>query len=129
VAGWDHSTGIFDTPFHCAISYPGGSEGPAVGDTIGAWAPNWHSSIPGREFKSGKLIRLRVQLLPDGRCGFAANGHPFGMTDLPVIVDSTIRVALVGKSVKTRASVGRMRGDIDWAAFARATQVSRGGKP
>jgi hypothetical protein len=81
------------------------------------------------------MTSSRVQLLPDGRCGFAANGHPFGITDLPVIVDSTIRVALVGKSVKTRASVGRIeifhgvRGDIDWAAFARATQENSGGKP
>jgi hypothetical protein len=69
--------------------------------------------------------RLRVQLLPDGRCGVALNGVPVFISGGSVGLGANARIHVSGNSHQTDALVGRLtlwRGvpnDIDWAAFER----------
>jgi hypothetical protein len=68
-------------------------------------------------------MKLRLQLLPDGRCGIALNGRPFFLSQRPVNRIDAIRILLSGSSVGTQALVGPIvlqrgvPGDVDWTAF------------
>jgi len=69
---------------------------------------------------TGGWHRLRVQLFPDGRCGFAVDGVPVWIAPEPVLLDAPLRILLQGRSHGTRMLVGPValwtgvKGDIDW---------------
>ena len=89
------------------------------------------------ELRSGTWFRLRIQLLPDGRCAFALNGRPIGIGATPVDRSLHYRVMLHGSSHRTRVLAGPVRvwsgvpGDIDWAALEdtvhRTARLATGG--
>ena len=70
---------------------------------------------------SGAWVLVRVQLLPDGRCGVAFNGKPLGVLGTPTAPFARARLLLGGKSYKTNVWVGEVRvyrgvpNDIDWS--------------
>jgi hypothetical protein len=120
--GWDHRTGYlpfrFLGPDACTFAYP--AEGPKAalsaygrelprprGDTL----PSLGAGIP---------TRIRIQIMPDGRCGIAVN-------DMPVFIGAALdhldsfHVFTQGSSVGTRILLGPIsvrRGvpnDVDWS--------------
>ena len=67
----------------------------------------------------GVPTRVRLQVMPDGRCGVALDGVPLSLQPAFTHLDS-MRVILQGSSVGTRMLVGTItvrRGvptDVDW---------------
>lgn len=63
---------------------------------------------------------LRLQILPDGRLGFAIDGRPLAITAGSTRLDRPFRVVLEGQSHCARMLVGAVeiwtgvRDDIDW---------------
>lgn len=80
--------------------------------------------VPG-SLASGAWYRVRVQVLPDGRCGAALNGEPVALSR-GVSPHGPMQISIGGYSFQTEMRVGPVtirRGvpvDIDWAAFERA---------
>ena len=70
-------------------------------------------------------MRLRLQLLPDGRCGIALNGRAFFLSRRPVNQIDAVRIYLSGSSVGTQALVGPIQvqrgvpAGVDWLALDR----------
>lgn len=58
---------------------------------------------------SAEWHRVRIQLYPDGTCGFALDGREVWRSHLPVPLSGRARVALIGKTVGTRVLVGEVR--------------------
>jgi hypothetical protein len=124
LAAWDHRTGGWpgqsDADGVCTITYPDGEGaggvrryGMAAGlAAASVWAPP--------DMAAGGWHTLRVQLFPDGRCGFAVDGVPVWISLEPVLLDAPFRILLQGRSHGTRVLVGPVeawtgvRGDIDW---------------
>lgn len=111
----------------CAVAYPAG-ENSAWRDSIhvgtGTGSLNERVTAPQGASK-GAWIRLRLQILPDGRCGVAVNGTPVYLAPIAVTYDPNARAAIYGSSFRTQVRVGRVTvwqgvpNDIDWAAFQR----------
>ncbi|HEX6051617.1 MAG TPA: hypothetical protein VFZ21_20260, partial [Gemmatimonadaceae bacterium] len=120
---WDHVSGFFPnaaapTAGVCGFSYPAGAEGVTYAETMNGGSGN----VPGaRWLGSGRWYRIRVQLLPDGRCAVAVNDRAVAITAPAARLDSRIRIALFGQSFNTQMLVGRLevfRGvktDVTWA--------------
>ena len=87
-----------------------------------------NQTLPPRA-KSGRWVRVRVQILPDGRCGAAIDGKPFFLSRSRFPMERQVQAQIWGSSVETKALVGPVRiwrgvpDDIDWETFAR---VQRG---
>jgi DNA-binding SARP family transcriptional activator len=135
--GWDHRTADPATVFpmvaqgrvYCELTYPGGPEGPTSADLLAIWdghrrvqlaAPKW--------MRSGALYRVRLQVLPDGRCGVAINGVPV-LVGLPMRPLGKAYVFLHGSSVRTKILAGPvtiLRGvptDADWDRVSPAAGI------
>jgi hypothetical protein len=75
--------------------------------------------------RSGRWYTLRIQIFPDGSCALAINGTPVARTPNAIPLDRPYRVAIEGKSVRTRILVGGMevwegvRGGVDWSILDR----------
>jgi hypothetical protein len=130
---WNHVTGYLPRgAFHggCLTAYPEG-EGPRaariMAPILGELPRRPGASVP--DIALGVPTRLRVQILPDGRCGVAVDGVPLYVSVQPVAarLDSMI-VFIQGSSVGTKVLVGRLlvrRGvpnDVNWNA---ASSVGR----
>jgi len=78
--------------------------------------------VPTDDWLSGNWHTVRVQILPDGRCGLALDGRVVGILPATVRPGAEMRILLGGNSVDTRMLVGRVRvlegvlRDVDWAA-------------
>lgn len=115
----------------CLATYPAG-ENSVWADSMGIFAvPELvRVGAPARA-RVGTWWRLRIQVLPDGRCGIALNGVPIFISRGPVGLGVNTRVHVYGNSHETDALVGRLtlwRGvpnDIDWALFERKQQDGR----
>ena len=131
LARWDHRTGFFPqdaTPGSamCGFGYPAGAEGPDLAET----ASSGGGAVEGaRSLGTGAWYRIRLQLLPDGRCAVALNGRAIGISAPHAGDSSRLRVALYGQSFRTRMLVGRLelfRGvktDVDWATLDTASVI------
>jgi hypothetical protein len=68
----------------------------------------------------GVPTKVRIQVLPDGRCGFALNGVALTINPINGPLDS-LYVLTQGNSVDTRVLIGKLtlrRGvptDVDWS--------------
>ena len=127
LATWDHKT---SDPFSfarerpatgaCTFGYAGGPEGPSNGDWMVADAGAGGGSVLApAALRSGAWYRIRLQVFPDGRCGFALNGRPI-LVGLPFAPAKPAYLFLNGMSVRTKILVGPLTlfsgvpTDIDW---------------
>lgn len=100
-----------ENSFVCDFGYPqeargGEGEGSAALGTPrrGLWL-----HVPNKDWLSGKWHTVRLQLLPDGRCGLALDGRPVALVPADVRLGADMRILLGGNSVGTRMLVGRLR--------------------
>ena len=119
----------------CRIIYPGAAEGRWAADTVAGLSGTevlHRVALPGA--RKGQWMRFRVQLFPDGRCGFAIDGVPIAISERPSGIDVPVQIQLSGNSVGTRALVGRTRvwtgvpTDIDWTTFELRRSTRHDGK-
>jgi hypothetical protein len=111
--GWDHRTGVIPrrpivggTGTGCTVGVPAG-EGAEWEHALsfGAGQSTGHAVLPS-SYTAGRWYRVRLQILPDGRCGVALNGRPVWISRRPVATDRPFRVVLSGNSVGTRMLFG-----------------------
>ena len=125
LARWDHRTGglprLPGSTAWCHVRYPGSYEGKGWGDSLQVGAANERFTVAAPSvFKTGQWFDVRVQLFPDGRCGFAINGVPLIVSAPRAIWQPTVRVMLYGNSAWTNILVGEttlregVPDDIDW---------------
>lgn len=121
--GWDHRSGFA----------PGAGQ-PFCSTTLGQEGADNRMSVPimrdgydeirapiQPDVYSGRWVRVRLQLWPDGRCGLSLDGRPLLLSDAPARLDSAMVVYLVGHSHKTNVAVGGLtvwtgvKGGVDWS--------------
>ena len=109
LAQWGHTNGYgpFARPAAaCRAGVPGG-ESVRLLDHLYVGAAGRDLSIPrGRAIRSGRWWRLRVQVLPDGRCGVAVDGKAVWLSENPLPEGLRYRLALQGMSFHTQILFG-----------------------
>jgi DNA-binding SARP family transcriptional activator len=135
LARWDHRSGYFPEvdrgPVACSFEYPEGegTDAKLTASPLGliADAPE---GVPKR-LDGGAWYRLRIQVLPDGRCGYALNGVPLHISAGSHAPTHPIRIMLEGSSVGTQVLVGRLTvtegvpADVDWTHLRMDGEVWR----
>jgi hypothetical protein len=126
--GQDLRTGRFpmlDEPWRaCAMAYPAG-ESERERNQMRLWGgvPRILQVPP--SVATGRWIRIRLQILPDGRCGLALDGQARAILDRRVLLGDSATVLIHSYSHHTRILVGRLelwtgvRRDVDWNAVER----------
>ena len=136
LARWDHRSGYFPSLSsrvnhpQCGAQYPA-SEGAAgrreflfIGDAVRGGGPLEPATL-GR----GVPWRLRIQILPDGRCAVAVNGHPLAISNAAVEANTTFLLVTYGSSWRSRMLLGALTvtqgvpPDIDWSTWRPAAMV------
>ena len=129
IARWDHRTGYPPAPvtrqLDCTFVYPIG-EG-ALARTRASGAEPLPNTLNGRplELWKGAWHVVRVQLMPDGRCGYAIDGAAVAIHESGMEPPPSAHVMLQGMSVGTRMLVGRVRvytgvpPGVDWTGAKR----------
>ncbi|MBW7932955.1 MAG: AAA family ATPase [Gemmatimonadaceae bacterium] len=135
LARWDHRTGFMprtDTRpglGSCGLLYPTseGIEGRrrllfVSGDiALDAATQRW--------MQSGAPYRVRIQVLPDGRCGVAVNGVPLWRSDESFAADTPLFIVTYGNAWRTQMLIGPLQvregvpADIDWSRVPRRAEV------
>lgn len=108
------------TPPTCSVRYP--HEGRATGatDLFEVMAGPAMRRVRREGLRDGGRWTLRLQLLPDGRCGVAVNGRALVIVDGRERPAGTVHVRVGGNSYRTRVAVGGLRvvegvlTDVDW---------------
>jgi DNA-binding SARP family transcriptional activator len=129
LAQWDHRTGALDerrtlADARCSVEFPN-QQGPPDSARIGVSTVEGDQFAAPRDMRLGNPHRLRVQILPDGRCGVALDGRAMFISRGSVSLDRPFRLVLQGMSHDTRVLVGGVevwqgvRGDVDWSAVPR----------
>ena len=108
--------------FVCDVGYPqeprGGEREGSV--SFGTRRRGLWLRVPDKDWLSGRWHTIRLQLLPDGRCGLALDGRPVAIVPALARLGADMRVLVGGNSVGTRMLVGRLRvfegvlRDVDW---------------
>ena len=123
---WDHGTGSVPLragiPDGCVVGYPGNArEGVSWGDSLLVGGGTHLRLRAPRTFRTGQWFDVRLQLFPDGRCGFAINGVPVAVSEPRDIWQPKVRVVFAGNSsFGTTILVGEttlrsgVPTDIDW---------------
>jgi PAS domain S-box-containing protein len=133
MAGWDHRNG--SAPLRapsCTFAFPIGDgvpKRPFVDLGAGPVSvPPW--------LLSGRWYRVRVQVFPDGRCGYALNGKTLAVSERPTVpLSPAYRIVLHGNSLGNRMLVGPVeawsgvRNDVDWLAADRPATPPRAPPP
>jgi len=120
LARWDRRTG--SAPFRgpgCSFSFPQGDGRPKR-----PYVELGSGPVPLPQWVlDGRWYRVRVQVFPDGRCGYALDGRLLAVSELPLVpIDPPYRVVLHGNSLGNRMLVGSLevwsgvRDDVDWTA-------------
>lgn len=131
LATWDHRSGYLiprggEKQPNCNFSYPHG-EGPhtrSVATPIGT-LPKLRDSRGPLDVSNGTWYKVRIQLLPDGRCAIAIDGVPLWIGPAAERAAEDYRLVLQGSSVGSRMLVGRVvvragvPGDVDWRRVRR----------
>ena len=124
LVGWDHRTGGAEgSPgpgkAHCSAYFP--SQEGAAGLRHLAFGCDSAIEVPAPSgLRDGSWHVLRLQLLPDGRLGFAVDGRPVGLTTTQASLAVPFRIVLSGQSHGARMLVREVtawtgvRDDIDW---------------
>lgn len=125
-----------DVDRYCGAAYPGG-----MGD-FGARSLFLESAGGGGRLdlgpdaallRSGAWWTLRVQVLPDGRCGVALNGRPVWISSQPIRLDRPLWLRIGDESASARLLHGPLtiwtgvRTDVDWTRLAGAVPAPPGG--
>jgi hypothetical protein len=123
LGNWDHRTGYLPTRspllVQCDFAYPHGEGAASEQRMSGLENLRTATGDPQFRLNDGGWWRLRVQLLPDGRCGMALNGRALHLRSAGA-TRSPVYVVVQGSSVGTRILVRRVRivagvpTDIDW---------------
>lgn len=122
---WDHATGPIPeaTRLACELALPAG-EGYGLASKADLRTPRGTGAEKlGPQFWDGSWHTYRLQIFPDGRCGFAIDGTPHILLDGRIALDQPGRVTLRGNSLGTRVLVGPLtlwqgvRSDIDWTVL------------
>lgn len=111
----------------CAVAFPGGAGGSGVGLTMsvsGGGVAGTFASLGALTdtLAAGGWWRLRIQILPDGRCGVAVNGRVVWLSADPISLDRPLWLRLGDNSEGTQLLHGPLevwtgvRTDIDWVA-------------
>ncbi len=120
---WDHVHGDAVpgvTVPHCEFGYPRGQRQTPPATMIALSTPSGGQMVTAPAgFDSGSPFDLVLQILPDGRCGFAIDGKVLWVGGASWAYQRA-HVMLAGNSVDTRFLVGRLRvhsgiaPNIDW---------------
>ncbi|MBI5600488.1 MAG: AAA family ATPase [Gemmatimonadetes bacterium] len=121
---WDHVTGdaVMPDGYVCWAVFPGGEGGRAIETAAYGGRQNDETYFVPPGLYNGRWHRVRLQLLPDGRCALAIDGRPIGArrgrTPPPA---SGVFVHVIGNSrFNGRLVVGPLeawtgvRGGVDW---------------
>lgn len=122
--GWDHVTGDAFSPMGntCWATFPGDEGGRATELAVYGGRGDDETFIVPPGLYSGRWHRVRLQLLPDGRCALAIDGRPIGARrGRTPPSPSSVYVHVVGNSrFNGRLVVGPLeawsgvRGGVDW---------------
>lgn len=107
----------------CAATYPAGSgrHGQTQVAVLGGLTMVLDAGPSLEELRSGRWWTLRLQILPDGRCGVAINGKVFWVSPEPMPLEGEFRLRLGDESAGTKLLHGPLqvwtgvRTDIDWS--------------
>ena len=134
LAAWNHRDGAIPSRGEddsCGFGFPDG-EGRAGMDRMSLQAGGEPRPMPAPPWmRTGRWYRVRVQILPDGRCGIAIDGTPVWLSRQRLAARGRVRAQLIGNSEGTRILVGPVevwtgvRGDVDWQAADARTTVAR----
>jgi hypothetical protein len=130
---WDHRTGYLPLPSNargaaaCIIQYPlgAGLEGLAGIATSSGWISQ--TAFDARTLGDGTPWRIRLQVLPDGRCGVAVNGRALAVSNQRYHPGDSLMLLTYGSSWRSRMLLGPLTisegvpGDIDWTSTAGAS--------
>ncbi len=107
----------------CDVAWPGENDGAdsgprrvSVSNSSSALRAALASSAT-----SGRWMTVRLQLLPDVRCGVALDGEPIVLLPIPTAHAPNVHLLITGNSYKTQILVGPVKvlrgvpGDIDWS--------------
>jgi DNA-binding SARP family transcriptional activator len=125
---WNHTSGYMPAQFlssnGCLLSYPDG-EGPTGAQRLNPGRVELRrqpgASLP--PLALGVPTHVRVQIMPDGRCGIAIDGIPVFL-GAPLAELDSLHVLTEGSSVDTRILIGPLKvrrgvpADIDWGRLS-----------
>jgi hypothetical protein len=106
---WNHVTGYPPSeflPMACGFSYPSheGLSGALAVGHFGVLTRPRGQALP--DLARGLPVHVRIQLLPDGRCGIAMDGQRPSISDTRTPGTDSLTVLIAGNSVNTRLLVG-----------------------
>jgi hypothetical protein len=107
LAGWDHVTGWPQLPHsdQCAFHFPGGPDGATKADAI--QLPTGRVAAP-RNLRDGHWYRVRVNILPDGRCAVDLDGKLLSVSKVTPFRENPRVVYFYGSTAGTKVRVGRV---------------------
>jgi DNA-binding SARP family transcriptional activator len=127
---WDHVAGAPPSlqdleAVHCGFILPAG-EGAAWLDHAIVNTDREHQSIPAPpDYRDGRWWTLRVQLFPDGSCGYAFNGVPVARSGPGSGLERPYRLWLSGHAMGTTPMFGPLevwtgvKPGVDWGVLDR----------
>lgn len=107
----------------CGMTYPDGRGGETAAHTVvAAWNNGFALARVSQHAAKRAWQHVRIQLFPDGRCGFALNDSPVMITAAPQVrAGERVRIGLFGQSYATDVVVGSvtvtrgMPNGVDWS--------------
>jgi len=110
----------------CGASFPGsGTWGASRMSVLASFGKNIAIGAVADTMQTGAWWTLRVQILPDGRCGVAVNRRVVWLSAEPILTEGEFRVRLGDESADSRLLHGPLqlwtgvRTDIDWTPRTR----------
>lgn len=108
LASWDHRSGWPRiSSGDCWLHYPSGSEGDHKADVYAVDDSLGNHPAP-RSLGAGTWYRLRLQVLPDGRCVTALNGTVVAVSKPSTEATLPRRIYIYGATAKTKIRVGHL---------------------
>jgi hypothetical protein len=123
---WDHRYGYLPAVYAtsgleaCLVQYPNGEGTNGLRSLLAFPYSNVSSDFDARTLANGRPWRVRIQVLPDGRCGVALNGRPLSISAKRFNPRVPLLLITYGSSWRSRMLLGAITisegvpGDIDW---------------
>lgn len=123
---WDHRSGYPPAVYTsggigaCLMQYPQTEGVSGLRSLLVAPYTDVHATFDARVLGNGVSWRIRIQVLPDGRCGVAVNGRPLTISSQRFDPDVPMLLITYGSSWRSRMLLGPVTvsegvpGDIDW---------------
>ncbi|HEU5219678.1 MAG TPA: hypothetical protein VFU23_13545, partial [Gemmatimonadales bacterium] len=109
----------------CDLGYPSGEGWTAMHHVAMTAAGSRRLLAVGDTLRNGGWHRIRVQIFPDGTCGYAVDGVPRWRSSGKIPLGQLYWIDLPGSSARTMMMVGPLqlwagvRGDVDWSVLNR----------